>query len=77
MFSVFQLVADLSLLETDPFVQYNPSVLAAAAFCLANYTVNESLWVGLTGYLLWTARGPKYQPEYDFMLTTLFHVSMF
>uniref|UniRef100_A0A672YSQ6 G2/mitotic-specific cyclin-B2 n=1 Tax=Sphaeramia orbicularis TaxID=375764 RepID=A0A672YSQ6_9TELE len=49
-------VADLSLLEVDPFVQYTPSQVAAAAYCLANYTVNKSLWPdtlqAFTGYTM-------------------------
>lgn len=40
-----QYVAELSMLEVDPFLHYFPSVVAAAAFCLANYTLNRSLWV--------------------------------
>lgn len=40
-----QYVAELSLLEMEPFLQYVPSMLAAAAYCLANYTVNRALWV--------------------------------
>ncbi|XP_050934652.1 cyclin-A1 isoform X2 [Lates calcarifer] len=38
-------VAELSLLEIEPFIQYTPSIVAAAAYCLAAYTVNKSLWV--------------------------------
>nr|XP_058132924.1 cyclin-A1 isoform X2 [Dasypus novemcinctus] len=36
--------AELSLLEADPFLKHLPSVIAAAAYCLANYTVNRRLW---------------------------------
>ncbi|XP_040929809.1 cyclin-A1 [Betta splendens] len=47
-------VAELSLLEMEPFLQYPPSKVAAAAFCLASYTVDKSLWPDslrvLTGY---------------------------
>ncbi|KAL7389919.1 hypothetical protein ABVT39_011847 [Epinephelus coioides] len=47
-------VAELSLLEIDPFLQYTPSIVAAGAYCLAAYTVNKSLWPdslqALTGY---------------------------
>lgn len=49
-------VAELSLLEVDPFLQYIPSVLAAAAYCLANYTLNRTFWpdalCAFTGYTL-------------------------
>uniref|UniRef100_A0A7N4PIG1 Cyclin A1 n=2 Tax=Dasyuridae TaxID=9277 RepID=A0A7N4PIG1_SARHA len=38
-------VAELSLLEADPFLKYVPSLIAAAAYCLANYTVNRHFWV--------------------------------
>ncbi|XP_029924727.1 cyclin-A1 [Myripristis murdjan] len=37
-------VAELSLLEIKPFLQYTPSTVAAAAYCLANYTINKALW---------------------------------
>ncbi|XP_051687765.2 cyclin-A1 [Oryctolagus cuniculus] len=40
-------VAELSLLEADPFLKYLPSLIAAAAYCLANYTVNRHFWVRL------------------------------
>ncbi|KAF0885400.1 cyclin-A1 [Crocuta crocuta] len=49
-------VAELSLLEADPFLKYLPSLIAAAAYCLANYTVNRHLWpetlAAFTGYSL-------------------------
>ncbi|XP_040907006.1 cyclin-A1 isoform X2 [Toxotes jaculatrix] len=38
-------VAELSLLEIEPFLRYTPSIVAAGAYCLATYTVNKSLWV--------------------------------
>ncbi|KAL7983411.1 hypothetical protein Chor_000287, partial [Crotalus horridus] len=38
-------IAELSLLEADPFLKYLPSQMAAAAYCLANYTVNRHFWV--------------------------------
>ncbi|NXP73475.1 CCNA1 protein, partial [Ramphastos sulfuratus] len=41
-------LAELSLLEADPFLKYLPSQTAAAAYCLANYTVNRSFWVRTT-----------------------------
>ncbi|KAK2502576.1 hypothetical protein MC885_000421 [Smutsia gigantea] len=37
-------IAELSLLEADPFLKYLPSLIAAAAYCLANYTVNRLFW---------------------------------
>ncbi|XP_034540355.1 cyclin-A1 isoform X2 [Notolabrus celidotus] len=47
-------VAELSLLELDPFLHYNQSIVAAAAYCLAVYTINRSLWpdslYSFTGY---------------------------
>lgn len=42
-----QYVAELSLLEADPFLKFLPSLTAAAAYCLANYTVNKHFWVRL------------------------------
>ncbi|XP_067255299.1 cyclin-A1 [Chanodichthys erythropterus] len=49
-------LSELSLLEVDPFVQYLPSKTAAAAYCLANYTLNGALWpenlYAFTGYSL-------------------------
>ncbi|NXW60591.1 CCNA1 protein, partial [Eurystomus gularis] len=49
-------LAELSLLEADPFLKYLPSQIAAAAYCLANYTVNRSFWpetlAAFTGYSL-------------------------
>ncbi|NXY90010.1 CCNA1 protein, partial [Alcedo cyanopectus] len=49
-------LAELSILQADPFLKYLPSQTAAAAYCLANYTVNRSLWpetlAEFTGYSL-------------------------
>ncbi|KAF4794753.1 Cyclin-A1 [Turdus rufiventris] len=49
-------LAELSLLQTDPLLKYLPSQIAAAAYCLANYTVNRSFWpetlAAFTGYSL-------------------------
>ncbi|XP_029393701.1 cyclin-A1 [Mus pahari] len=49
-------VAELSLLEADPFLKYLPSLVAAAAYCLANYMVNRHFWpetlAAFTGYSL-------------------------
>ncbi|XP_053312333.1 cyclin-A1 [Spea bombifrons] len=48
--------AELSLLEVEPFLRYAPSLTAAAAYCLANYTVNKTFWPdtlsAFTGYTL-------------------------
>ncbi|NWI77618.1 CCNA1 protein, partial [Dryoscopus gambensis] len=41
-------LAELSLLQADPLLKYLPSQIAAAAYCLANYTVNRSFWVRTT-----------------------------
>ncbi|XP_040035617.2 cyclin-A1 [Gasterosteus aculeatus] len=47
-------LAELSLLEINPFIQYTPSLVAAAAYYLATYTLNKSLWpdslIAFTGY---------------------------
>ncbi|XP_069061622.1 cyclin-A1 [Pleurodeles waltl] len=49
-------VAELSLLDSEPFLKYVPSLVAAAAYCLANYTMNKVFWpenlVSFTGYSL-------------------------
>ncbi|XP_077926571.1 cyclin-A1 isoform X2 [Halichoerus grypus] len=54
--SLAKYVAELSLLEADPFLKYLPSLIAAAAYCLANYTVNRHFWpetlAAFTGYSL-------------------------
>lgn len=47
-FFFYKYLAELSLLEADPFLKYLPSQTAAAAYCLANYTVNRSFWVRIT-----------------------------
>lgn len=56
-FLCLQYVAELSLLEMDPFLQYTPSVVAAAAYSLATYTVNKSLWVCLFRSSSWISQG--------------------
>ena len=56
-----QYVAELSLMEIEPFLHYTSSIVAAAAFCLALYTVNKSLWVGLTGSLFWILKVNSYE----------------
>ncbi|KAM5181571.1 cyclin-A1 isoform 1-T2 [Mantella aurantiaca] len=49
-------MAELTLLEVDPFLKYIPSLTAAAAYCLANYTINRIFWPdhlqAFTGYTL-------------------------
>ncbi|XP_012734151.2 cyclin-A1 isoform X1 [Fundulus heteroclitus] len=49
-------IAELSLLEMDPFHQYTPSILAAGAYFLATYTIHKSHWpdslVSFTGYTM-------------------------
>ncbi|XP_048454068.1 cyclin-A1 isoform X3 [Rhincodon typus] len=37
-------IAELSLLEADVCLKYAPSLMAAAAYCLANYTINNAFW---------------------------------
>ncbi|XP_075054054.1 cyclin-A1 [Mixophyes fleayi] len=48
--------AELTLLQVEPFLKYVPSLTAAAAYCLANYTVNRIFWPAtletFTGYTL-------------------------
>lgn len=48
--------AELTLLDVDPFLMYVPSMSAAAAYCLANYTINKNFWpqtlISFTGYTL-------------------------
>lgn len=43
----FQYLAELSLVESDPFLKYLPSHTAAAAYTLANHTVTGGSWVSL------------------------------
>ncbi|XP_068121127.1 cyclin-A1 [Hyperolius riggenbachi] len=49
-------MAELTLLEVEPFLSYVPSMIAAAAYCLANYIVNRIFWPEslqiFTGYTL-------------------------
>lgn len=49
-------ISELSLLEMEPFLQYRPSIVAASAYCLANYTLSRSMWPSVlqafTGYCL-------------------------
>ncbi|XP_063316106.1 cyclin-A2 [Pelobates fuscus] len=49
-------LGELSLTDADPFLRYLPSVTAAAAYVIANYTLNDETWseslVQLTNYSL-------------------------
>ncbi|CAN2388868.1 cellular response to cocaine, partial [Pristimantis euphronides] len=49
-------LGELSLVDADPFLRYLPSVIAAAALIIANYTINEETWpdslAKFTGYTL-------------------------
>uniref|UniRef100_A0A4W3HWY5 Cyclin A2 n=1 Tax=Callorhinchus milii TaxID=7868 RepID=A0A4W3HWY5_CALMI len=49
-------LAELSLIDSEPYLKYLPSTIAASTFCLANYTINKVGWpkslVQLTGYTL-------------------------
>ncbi|XP_069616380.1 cyclin-A1 [Ranitomeya imitator] len=49
-------MAELTLLQEEPFLKYLPSVTAAAAYALANYTTNQLFWPAalqaFTGYSL-------------------------
>ncbi|XP_073525947.1 cyclin-A1 [Phyllobates terribilis] len=49
-------MAELTLLQEEPFLKYLPSVTAAAAYALANYTINQHFWPEtlqtFTGYSL-------------------------
>ncbi|CAN9501842.1 unnamed protein product [Ophioblennius macclurei] len=51
-----QYIAELSLLEIYPFHQYAPSMIAAGAYCLAAFTVDQTLWPDslreFTGYTM-------------------------
>ncbi|XP_072261889.1 cyclin-A2 [Pyxicephalus adspersus] len=49
-------LGELSLVDADPFLRYLPSVVAASAFVIANFTLNEETWpdslAKFTGYSL-------------------------
>ncbi|XP_075706151.1 cyclin-A1 [Rhinoderma darwinii] len=49
-------MAELALLQEEPFLKYLPSITAAAAYGLANYTINKVFWTvtlqAFTGYSL-------------------------
>lgn len=40
-----QYLGELSLIDADPYLKYLPSVIAAAAFHLAGYTITGHTWV--------------------------------
>lgn len=40
-----QYLGELSLIDADPYLKYLPSVIAAAAFLLADYTLTGQTWV--------------------------------
>lgn len=40
-----QYLGELSLIDADPYLKYLPSVIAAAAFHLADYTLTGQTWV--------------------------------
>lgn len=52
--SLSMYLGELSMIDSEPFLKYPPSVLAASAFCLANYTISHSGWcmslAQLSGY---------------------------
>ncbi|XP_072898958.1 cyclin-A2 [Hemitrygon akajei] len=58
--SLCMYIGELSLIDSEPFLKYPPSVLAASAFCLANYTISQAGWprslAQLTGYVLETLK---------------------
>ncbi|NP_001089712.1 cyclin A2 L homeolog [Xenopus laevis] len=58
--SLSMFLGELSLIDADPFLRYLPSVVAAAAFVIANYTINERTWpdslVEYTSYTLETLK---------------------
>ncbi|OCT97103.1 hypothetical protein XELAEV_18009326mg [Xenopus laevis] len=58
--SLSMFLGELSLVDADPFLRYLPSVVAAAAFVIANCTINERTWsdplVEYTSYTLETLK---------------------
>uniref|UniRef100_A0A8C5LQ90 Cyclin A2 n=1 Tax=Leptobrachium leishanense TaxID=445787 RepID=A0A8C5LQ90_9ANUR len=69
-------LGELSLIDADPFLRFLPSVVAAAAFVIANYTINEESWpeslVQLTDYTLESLR-PCIQELYKAYLSAATH----
>lgn len=47
-FLSLQYLGELSLIDADPYLKYLPSVIAAAAFHLADYTITGQTWVCTT-----------------------------
>ncbi|KAM9329271.1 cyclin-A2 [Gastrophryne carolinensis] len=54
--SLCMFLGELSLIDSDPFLRYLPSVVAASAFVIANFTLNDETWPDslsqFTGYSL-------------------------
>ncbi|NWU92745.1 CCNA2 protein, partial [Upupa epops] len=54
--SLSMYLGELSLIDADPYLKYLPSVIAAAAFHLADYTITGQIWpqslCKVTGYTL-------------------------
>ncbi|XP_077332963.1 cyclin-A2 [Lithobates pipiens] len=44
MESLCMYLGELSLIDSDPFLRYLPSVVAASAFIIANFTLNDETW---------------------------------
>jgi len=42
--SLSKYLAELSLVDGDPFLQYGPSIVAAASVCLARHTLGHASW---------------------------------
>lgn len=42
---IFQYLCELALQDADPYLKYYPSIIAAAAVCLARHTVGQTAWV--------------------------------
>lgn len=40
-----QFLIESTMVECDPFLKYLPSTIAAAATCLARYTMGQEAWV--------------------------------
>lgn len=53
---LFQYLCELSLLEADPYLQFLPSTISAAAIALARHNLNLCIWSTeleeVTGYTL-------------------------
>lgn len=49
-----QYFCELALMDDDPYLQYLPSIIAGAALCLANHTLNRHPWgqdlINFSGY---------------------------